>query len=73
MNLVRRLEAIERVLASASCPECSSAPVRIIATDPETGGQWYSETMPETGCPTCGRAPIVIDIQCTPAIDVAIL
>lgn len=66
-----RLERLERLIASQTCPACSDVPVRIIATNPETGHAWYSETMPESGCPECGKQPIVIDVQSTPPVDLA--
>ena len=53
--LARRLEMVGRNLLQ-SCKTCGDHPTRIICVDPETDVVW-SESIPASGCPDCGRAP----------------
>lgn len=57
----RRLEALEAAYGSRTCPACFNHPYRLVGIDEETGDV-TSETMPDAGCPECGR-PIVREMQ----------
>lgn len=49
-----RLVRIEQYLKPVVCPTCHGRPSRLIGIDEETNEE-TSESMPESGCPACGR------------------
>ena len=49
-----RIDRLEQALKPAACPTCHDRPSRVVMVDPVTDEQ-LSETMPESGCPTCDR------------------
>lgn len=56
-NHARRLADVEQRVQPGKCPACRDQPVRVAYIDPDTDEEWLA-SMPDTGCPTCGRAPI---------------
>lgn len=56
---LRRLSRLEAL--QPGCRTCGNHPTRIVEIDGDRD-EVLSETMPETGCPTCGR-PVWRTIQ----------
>lgn len=52
---VRRLRHLEMIWPKPQCSTCLGRPHRVVTIDPDTDVQ-MSETMPASGCPTCGRS-----------------
>lgn len=57
----RRLRDLERTWPTPVCPTCHGHPYRLVTLDPETVAV-IAETLPATGCPTCGR-PIQHEVR----------
>jgi hypothetical protein len=53
-TIARRLERLESNFGRGGCETCLDHPHRIIYEEPDTGVVWY-ESLPERGCPACGR------------------
>lgn len=56
-NHAGRLARLERLATPRErCWRCGNHPTRIVGID--AAGAMISETMPESGCPECGRPPV---------------
>lgn len=71
-SIAAQLRQLNRHLADTRprCPTCGNWPTRLVGLDPETEEE-TSETMPATGCPTCGR-PVRYQV-CIVGVDVTAL
>ena len=56
---LRKLEAL--YTAPQKCQTCYGHPSRLTYADPDTGIVWW-ESLPESGCPECGR-PIIREMR----------
>ncbi len=52
-DIHHRLNRLELIWPTPSCPVCLGRPSRVVTIDPDTDEQ-ISETMPADGCPACG-------------------
>ena len=53
-SLRSRITRLEVLARAGTCQTCYDWPVRMTTVDPETG-ILLDESLPETGCPDCGR------------------
>ena len=51
-----RLNRLTAAFPPPRCPSCGNAPSRLVFIDGRTN-EVVSESVPESGCPDCGRQP----------------
>lgn len=66
---LRRLARLEASMPRPRCVTCAGFPTRVVSIDGDTDTV-ISETMPESGCPTCGR-PVWREVRIVADLDVA--
>lgn len=68
-NRLRRLARIQAAIPRPQCPTCANFPTRVVSIDEGTDTV-LSETLPESGCPMCGR-PVWRTVHIVAPLDVS--